>query len=94
LIAQIPKATTGDVASDVLTPIQAVLVLMHWFDFYILHDPNDFRRSGVSEDDVKKRSVWERFKWYADLNTSMRGIGWDWRVKNIPEPTLSSPTKW
>lgn len=85
LIAQIPRATTGDIASDVLVPIQATLVLMHWLDFYILHESSEYRRHGDSENEARKKGVWERLKWYIDLNASARGIGWDWQVKNVPE---------
>lgn len=94
LIAEIPKPGTGDIASDVLTPIQAVQVLMHWVDFYVLHDPGDYKRHGVSEVEVKERGIWERFKWYADLNTTMRGVGWDWEVKNIPHLPSQIDDQW
>jgi hypothetical protein len=30
--------------------------------------------------------------WHFDLMTSMRGVGWNWRVKNIP--SSPSQTKW
>lgn len=49
LIAQIPQATTGDIVSDVLMPIQTILVLVHWLDFYVLHDPSEYTRHGVGE---------------------------------------------
>lgn len=94
LIAEVPRATTGDVASDVLTPIQALLVLIHWVDFYIVHDPQTLKRRGVSESEVKQKGWWERFKWYGDLHTTSRGIGWDWEVKNIPKAAPLATTKW
>lgn len=90
LIAQIPKATAGDVASDVLTPIQAVLCLAQWFDFYMFHRPDQFYR--LSDKEHPPQTLWEKFKWYLDLNASMRGIGWNWQVKNIP--TQPHTTKW
>ena len=49
LIAQMPKATTGDIVPDMLMPIQAILVLMDWLDFYVLHDPSECTRHGVGD---------------------------------------------
>ena len=43
---------------------------------------------------IMEEGVWERIKWYTDLNASARGIGWDWEVKNIPGLPLSMRSKW
>jgi hypothetical protein len=39
-----------------------------------------------------KQTVWQKLGWGFDLHSSMRGVGWNWRVRNIPASTPQS--KW
>lgn len=84
LCAQVPKCTTGNVAMDNLLPIQAVLVLLHWIDFFVLNSPSEFVRTKDRER-VAQEAFWGRLRWTFDLHATMRGIGWNWKVKNIPD---------
>ncbi|KAL7414460.1 hypothetical protein BDY24DRAFT_385264 [Mrakia frigida] len=36
--------------------------------------------------------AWERVKWAVGLMTSMRGVGWNWQVRNVP-PASQQPRK-
>lgn len=38
-------------------------------------------------------TLWGRFKWLFSLWTTMRGVGWNWRVKGTPV-VPASMTKW
>jgi hypothetical protein len=88
LVSQVVKYPTGDKAQDTLLPIQAMILVTQWIDFYVLHTPEkDYYR--ISRPEEKKGSIkdqgWkERLKWAFDLKMTLRGIGWNWQVKNIP----------
>lgn len=92
LITQIPKYTTGDVNQDAVTPIFATLLLAHWIDVFILHSPEEFSRR---KDGGKRPRTWrEKLWWSLDLNSTMRGIGWNWEVKNVPDAAPIATPKW
>ena len=92
LIAQIPKCTTGVLAQDSLGPIQATLVLLHWLDFFVCHSQDDWTRQrdgGGDHKGLRRRLVWS---W--DLNIAMRGIGWNWKVNNVPKGAKADTQRW
>ncbi|KAL2066309.1 hypothetical protein VTL71DRAFT_2380 [Oculimacula yallundae] len=92
IIAQIPKSTTGDLAQDCLRPMQATFVLLHWLDFFVFNSQDDWSRS---EDAGTPRKGWKQsFGWSVDLNTAMRGIGWNWKVNNVPDSVPLGTSKW
>jgi hypothetical protein len=104
LLAQF-RYPTGDVVQDGLLPIQGLILFTHWIDFYLLHNTEReyFKvkdtegkegREGkeVTEAKVGGRSGRKGLGWHFDLATSMRGVGWNWQVKNIPQTTQK--TKW
>ncbi len=92
LSAQIPKATSGNIAQDYMLPIQAILCVTQWLDFCILHSPDEYYR----DKDEKKvpTTWWGKLSWASGLNTTYRGIGWSWKVKNVPESAPLSTIKW
>ena len=92
LSAQIPKATSGNIAQDFMLPIQTILCVAQWVDFCVLHSPDEFSRD---KDEKKVPKTWrEKLSWAWGLNTTYRGIGWNWKVKNVPEAAPLSTTKW
>jgi hypothetical protein len=99
LVSLVVKYPTGSLANDALLPIQALILLTQWVDLYVLHTPEkEFRRvrdvKNENEGDVKlERTGWRaKLKWVWDLKTTVRGVGWNWSVKNIP---VEAPkTKW
>lgn len=92
LAAQIPKATPGTSPQDYMLPIQALIMILQWADFCVLHSPDEFYRD---KDKEKVPQGWrEKLSWAWDLNTTYRGLGWNWKVKNVPEAPLPSTKKW
>lgn len=92
LIVQIPKATTGELALDSLNPINATLLLLHWFDFFVFHSQDDWKR--IEDRGVLRKNWKQRLGWSWDLSISQRGVGWNWKVKNVPEGAPVGTTKW
>ncbi|KAH6717988.1 membrane bound O-acyl transferase family-domain-containing protein [Leptodontidium sp. MPI-SDFR-AT-0119] len=92
LIAQIPKFTTGVLAQDSLGPIQATLSLLHWLDFFVFHSQNDWVRA--KDAGVPRKGWKQKLGWSWDLNIAMRGIGWNWRVNNVPGGAPVGTLKW
>lgn len=92
LLRQISRHRTGDLIQDGLLPIQGLILFLHWFDFFVLHTPErEYFRLKDKVDETKTR--WGNLGWHFDLNTSLRGIGWNWKVKNIPAADAGS-RKW
>ena len=88
LFVQTLNVTSGSNVHDVLQATQGGLLLLHWLDFFILHSPEkEYSRINDSDKPVPQ-SGWEKLGWAWDLSTSMRGIGWNWKVKNIPDATI------
>lgn len=92
LLFQIPKHTYGKPHEDYLWPIQAILVISHWIDFFIIHSPEEFARA--KDGGQRPKTLWKRFTWVCDLNLTLRGIGWNWKVKNVREGCAIGTTRW
>ncbi|KAK0113662.1 hypothetical protein ONS96_014518 [Cadophora gregata f. sp. sojae] len=92
LIAQVPRYTTGVLAQDALSPIQATLALLHWLDFFVFHPQDAWVRTKDAH--APRKSLLQRLAWSWDLNTSMRGVGWNWRVNNVPNGRPAGLGKW
>jgi hypothetical protein len=91
IVIQIPKYTSGEVGTDYLMPVQAVLAVIHWIDFFVIYSLDEYSRT--KNNGAVPTSLWERMKWNWDLMISMRGIGWNWRVKNIPKGDVET-SRW
>ncbi|PMD36334.1 hypothetical protein L207DRAFT_516028 [Hyaloscypha variabilis F] len=92
LSVQIPAATSGTIPEDYMLPIQALLFITQWVDFCVVHSPAEFSRD---KDKEKVPKTWlEKLRWSWSLNTTFRGIGWNWKVKNVPEAAPLSTTRW
>jgi hypothetical protein len=92
LISRVPDYTEGQAAVDGLLPIQSILVLLHWIDFFILHSPDEFVRV-KDQGSNPTQTFLNKLYWNIDLCTAMRGVGWNWQVKNVPLVKGNSP-KW
>jgi hypothetical protein len=42
----------------------------------------------------KNVSLWSRVKWAIDLALQLRGVGWNWQVKNTPEGKPKGYSRW
>jgi hypothetical protein len=95
LISLVMNYPTGNPVNDGLLVIQAAILLTQWIDFHVLHTPEkDFwiaeHFKGVDEGEkvtrvgVEKLGWKAKLGWVVDLKSRARGLGWNWRVKNIP----------
>ena len=81
----------GDLAEDYLIPIDLAWLLIRWVDIAIVHDhERDLRRINDHEtgeleivEEIERLTTWQRFTRSLHLITNCRGVGWNWRVKNI-----------
>lgn len=99
LLAQF-RHPTGDEIQDGLLPIQGLVIFAHWCDFYVLHDAEkEYYRIKKATIERAKENAGQKTKdvrrglgWHFDLAMTLRGVGWNWQVKNIPQTTPK--TKW
>ncbi|EXJ68268.1 uncharacterized protein A1O5_08883 [Cladophialophora psammophila CBS 110553] len=91
IIFNLRRHTTGKLEEDYMTAINVCMILIRWLDFEVLHKAEQtFRRvksDGTTEtaEDIQKMTIWQKFCWGLQLFATMRGIGWNWRVKNVGE---------
>ena len=50
------------------------------------------REAGGKDEGKERNMEGNGLGWHFNLMTSMRGVGWNWRVKNIP--SIPPQTKW
>jgi hypothetical protein len=95
-----PKSATGHAGRDYLIAINITLTAFKFIDFVYLRVPeNAAHRVNVSGEpiesgkSIRDASHWKRLKWAWDLFSTLRGVGWNWRVKNI-EDVPRGTTRW
>jgi hypothetical protein len=91
LLYNLRQHTAGAWEQDYLAAIQVTGFLIKTTDLCIVHHAeNDFWRvkpdgsRRETNQEVHSMSPWRRLLWKLDLWTSIRGIGWNWKVKNVP----------
>jgi hypothetical protein len=96
ILYNLRQHTTGKVEEDYLTAINISMTLAKFIDVCVLRNAEQVLRrvkpdgSGVeTAEDIQKMDLWQKFRWNLDLFTTMRGIGWNWRVKNVDEVPLN-----
>jgi len=83
------KHGTGLAASNYQDAVDLSMALVKLIDFSVLRVPEEsvhhIRPDGRAEttEDVLNMTLHKRFRWGLDLFLTMRGINWDWRVKNV-----------
>ena len=94
-----PCFTTGNFSDDYNQFFPLVTLPLAFLDFFVLSplEGDDVRflkppqpgkeATGVSESDCS--TAWEKLKWALRLVTNMRGVGWNWQVKGVPEHSNS-----
>ncbi|OAL36985.1 hypothetical protein AYO20_03754 [Fonsecaea nubica] len=89
ILANLRLHTAGRPEEDYLNAINICLILIRCIDFEVLHIAEQTfcreKSDGTFEtaDDIEKMTLWQKFQWSVSLLTTMRGIGWNWRVKNV-----------
>lgn len=82
--------TTSKPEEDYLTAINVAMAMAKYFDFSLRIPERSLRRirpdgSAETAKEIASMSVWQKFQWNFDLFTTMRGIGWNWKVKNVDD---------
>ena len=95
-----PKSATGHAGRDYLIAINVTLIAFKFADFVYLRTPENaahrVNESGKPIEDgnsLRNASYPERLKWAANLFSTFRGVGWNWRVKNIQDVPPGT-TRW
>ncbi|KAH8678573.1 membrane bound O-acyl transferase family-domain-containing protein [Tricladium varicosporioides] len=96
LCFQIPKYTYGEKIQDYMFPIQALQAIIGWLDMYIIHSPDEFHLNGekIKVDEKVKKGWWKKLKESWLMNTTNRGVGWNWEVKNVPKAAPVGTSRW
>lgn len=76
--------TTGNVGADFGLGTQGIFVALMVLDKLVLSKRTDFRRNGDGRSIPKAWSL-KRLDWAIKLYASMRGVGWNWEVNNVPK---------
>ncbi|KIX08170.1 uncharacterized protein Z518_02826 [Rhinocladiella mackenziei CBS 650.93] len=83
--------TTGKTSEDYLTAVHVCMGCLKWIDFSVLRVPEQSLRrvradgSVETAEEIQNMTVWSKLRWLLDLQSTMRGIGWNWRVKNVDD---------
>ncbi|EXJ86025.1 hypothetical protein A1O1_06394 [Capronia coronata CBS 617.96] len=89
--------TTGQTEEDYLTAINVCMALGKYIDFCILRTSEHACRRVAPDgsletlQEITTLTLWQKLRWNFDLFTTMRGIGWNWRVKNVEEVARDIP---
>ena len=91
-----PNYTVGDSGGDFAAGVFMAAVSVKWVDFVVCRVPEkEFWRvpEGQGPDKASLRAVpptpngslWEKVRWSISLWCTDRGIGWNWKVKNLQD---------
>jgi hypothetical protein len=99
LLYNLRQHTTGKRADDYLMAVNVSMTLARFIDVCVLHDAEtDLYRTNPdgspkeTAEDIQRMTLWQKFRWNLDLFMTMRGVGWNWQVKNI-EPVKSDQSR-
>lgn len=85
------RHSSGKVEVDYLDAVNSSTLFLKWLDFAVLRVPERsaarVRDDGSVEtaDEVEKLTVWGKLKWVLSLLGTVRGVGWNWKVKNVDD---------
>ena len=71
--------------------------LLAGFDQWVLSNPQRYYvRDGEMTPlaDQKDITLWQRYKWAFNFSCTARGVGWNWKVKNVPQAVPKGYPKW
>ena len=89
IIYNLRQHTSGKPEEDYLGAVNVSMALIRLIDFSILRIPEKSLRRVRSDgsletaEEIENMTLWQKFCWALDLSTTMRGIGWNWQVKNV-----------
>lgn len=94
LLLQVRRTTSGTHAEDYLLAINISQFFYRYLASVLFSTAEDdmYRvimsgeKKGMREpEDARTMDVWSKLKWSVHFYFSMRGIGWNWRVKNVDD---------
>ena len=94
LLWQVPRSTSGINPEDYLLAISLSQLAYRYVTSVLFATPEcDSHRVVVSgekkgtrePEDALSMGLWAKLKWTMHFWFSMRGIGWNWRVKNVDD---------
>ena len=101
LVFRVRTSTSGNQVEDYILAVNACGLIYKYVSFVVLKTP-EFEIHRVFMSGAKKGSKipedpvamepWDKLKWSIQFWTSLRGVGWNWQVKNVdelPEKLLS-----
>ncbi len=101
LLYNLRQHTTGKGEEDYLTAVNISMTLARFVDVCALRDAekelwrvNPDGSARETADDIQKMTLWQKFRWNLDLFMTMRGVGWNWRVKNVDEVPMNISRRW
>jgi len=92
LLSQVRKCSAGTDVEDYVLAVNVTGLLYKYVDFILLCDTEtQLYRVKEAEnkdgprlnEDPANMGLWQKCKWSVDLWTTLRGVGWNWRVKNV-----------
>lgn len=101
LLTQVRRTTSGINAADYLFAINIAQMSYRYVRHVLLTTPEDRihrvimagEKKGMREaEDPRTMDLWLKVKWSTHFWFSLRGVGWNWQVKNVddvPEKLLS-----
>jgi hypothetical protein len=94
LLVQARRTTSGINAGDYIFAINIAGFAYRYAAYVLLTTPEDHihrvilsgEKKGMKEpEDPRAMDLWSKLKWSTHFWFSMRGIGWNWRVKNVDD---------
>lgn len=92
LLNKVSQHSINGFLFEYLLMIPLTGLLWQWMDFVIVNDPEEaFYKTDASQtqDEAKRtgsmpKDAVGKLMWGTALFTTVRGIGWNWKVKNVP----------
>jgi hypothetical protein len=94
LLLQVRRTTSGTHAEDYMLAVNIFQFFYRYLASVLFSTAEDdmYRvvmsgeKKGMREpEDARTMDLWPKLKWSAHFCFSMRGIGWNWRVKNVDD---------
>jgi hypothetical protein len=94
--------SSGQGAQDYMAAVNLALFGAKWIDFVLLGVPErDIYRVDMSQEgnppvkeDAGRMILWQKCRWSGSLWTNLRGVGWNWQVKNVDNVPLTITTRY
>ena len=92
LMSQARRTTSGNNVEDYIFAVNASGLLYKYITFVVFRKPEtdmwrvqmEGENKGKPEEEVaQEMDLWSKFKWSLHFWTTLRGVGWNWQVRNV-----------